>query len=156
MKNKHLLWTRNNIITTLLLPLGHIPFSPYPGQAPGPVHVGVRTRRRVATRWLTRDEEGSKSGTVMACSTMAAPVSVPPRQATSHSSGGLASPPNRHRATTSHAAAKPQPTQRSDSLSAASTIRCIPTADAEEDIAPERAVFSKKIQMACLGLRVEI
>jgi hypothetical protein len=26
MRNKHLLWTRNNIITTLLLPLGHIPF----------------------------------------------------------------------------------------------------------------------------------
>jgi hypothetical protein len=27
MRNKHLLWTRNNIITILLLPLGHIPFT---------------------------------------------------------------------------------------------------------------------------------
>jgi hypothetical protein len=27
MRNKHLLWTQNNIITTLLLPLGHIPFT---------------------------------------------------------------------------------------------------------------------------------
>jgi hypothetical protein len=35
MRNKHLLWTQNNIITTLLLPLGHIPFTRISREAGG-------------------------------------------------------------------------------------------------------------------------